>query len=127
VQVGGNFTLAPTSAETRPALFVAGGIGITALSSMIGHLAELEAQNQQGAAQEAAKLHVPLLLYSGAKPLCCSSWDRAVRTAVCIHWACLLSLVADSGPAGWLQICSSATLLRRLASAQHRPAHVDKL
>lgn len=65
VQIGGTFTLAPTSAE-RPSLFVAGGIGITALSSMIGHLAELEAQDKQGAAQEAARLHVPLLLYSGA-------------------------------------------------------------
>lgn len=56
VQVGGTFTLAPSSVH-RPALFVAGGIGITCLSSMLGHLVDLEGRQQ------------PLLLiYSAASP-----------------------------------------------------------
>lgn len=56
VQVGGTFTLAPSSVH-RPALFVAGGIGITCLSSMLGLLVDLEGRQQ------------PLLLtYSAASP-----------------------------------------------------------
>jgi ferredoxin-NADP reductase len=56
VQVGGTFTLAQSS-EHRPALFVAGGIGITCLSSMLGHLVDMEGRQQ------------PLLLmYSAASP-----------------------------------------------------------
>lgn len=80
VEVGGSFTLCPSS-TTQPTLFVAGGIGITCLSSMLGHLVELEQQGGQGqgerGAQELAQqggerqggrsvlVPPPLLMYSG--------------------------------------------------------------
>lgn len=40
VRVGGDFVLQPDSLTTQASLFIAGGIGITALASMIGHIAE---------------------------------------------------------------------------------------
>jgi hypothetical protein len=64
VEVGGSFTLSPSS-TTRPTLFVAGGIGITCLSSMLGHLVELEQQAGQGQGQRGAQVPPPLLMYSG--------------------------------------------------------------
>jgi hypothetical protein len=66
VQVGGTFTLAPTS-TTRPTLFVAGGIGITCLSSMLGHLAELEAQASKCTDTTAAVLRCAAVAW------CCSN------------------------------------------------------
>uniref|UniRef100_A0A383VK06 FAD-binding FR-type domain-containing protein n=1 Tax=Tetradesmus obliquus TaxID=3088 RepID=A0A383VK06_TETOB len=70
VAVGGSFTLQPDSCS-KPCLFVAGGIGITALSSMLGSLVEQQQQHQQQQQPNAGPLHQPhrpFLLYSAAEP-----------------------------------------------------------
>jgi hypothetical protein len=92
VEVGGSFTLSPSS-TTRPTLFVAGGIGITCLSSMLGHLVELEQTGGHGLEQEAgqelqqqggqgqgergAQVPPPLLMFSGVLQ------QRQLTDAVC--------------------------------------------
>lgn len=62
VQVGGSFVLEPSS-SSGACLFVAGGIGITALSSMV--LSLVEQQQQLG--QAGSEQQRPFLLYSGEK------------------------------------------------------------
>jgi hypothetical protein len=61
VAVGGSFTLSQDS-YSKPCLFVAGGIGVTALSSMLASLVE---QKQQQRAEVCPSHLRPLLLYSG--------------------------------------------------------------
>ncbi|WIA32145.1 hypothetical protein OEZ86_002995 [Tetradesmus obliquus] len=69
VAVGGSFTLTAES-SSKPCLFVAGGIGITALFSMLGSVVEQQQQQQQQQ-PNAGELHQPrqpFLLYSAAEP-----------------------------------------------------------
>lgn len=83
VRTGGTFTLAPDS-HMRPCLFIAGGIGITALSSMILHLAEL--------CQGDKETHVPpLLMYSGDAGGVLASFSRA-NSCCMLHHATLLHI-----------------------------------
>ncbi|KAF8071156.1 emp24 domain-containing protein [Scenedesmus sp. PABB004] len=70
LRVGGAFVL-PPDAAARPCLFVAGGIGITALAAMATHLADRRAaaatqQQHHHHQQQAAP--PPLLLYSASCP-----------------------------------------------------------
>jgi ferredoxin-NADP reductase len=67
VAVGGSFTLSQDSCS-KPCLFVAGGIGITALSSMLASL--MEQQQQQKAEVYSSQLR-PFLLYSGQCAMPC--------------------------------------------------------
>lgn len=64
VKVGGSFTLAQNSSQ-KPSLFVAGGIGITALSSMIADLVEQQQAEAQAAAGAERRVPRPFILYSG--------------------------------------------------------------
>jgi hypothetical protein len=69
VQVGGEFVLQESSVSS-PCLFVAGGIGITALLPMIAHLAEQQQLHTQldqwyDGPCSARSLPRPVLLYSG--------------------------------------------------------------
>lgn len=65
LKVGGSFTLPPGVLVGDPLLFIAGGIGITALASMLATLAEQV--QPAAAAQRAAAARRPMLLYSGAR------------------------------------------------------------
>jgi hypothetical protein len=66
VVVGGSFTLCQDSYR-KPCLFVVGGIGITALASMLASVVEQQQQQQQqGQEPEACTSQLrPFLLYSG--------------------------------------------------------------
>jgi hypothetical protein len=94
VAVGGSFTLCQDS-YSKPCLFVAGGIGITALSSMLASL--VEQQQQQKA--EVSDSQRSFLLYSGqcAMPSvvcnvhrrsCCLSSLRQQGTSIVSSIAC---------------------------------------
>jgi len=62
VRVGGSFHLQPASLAGAPSLFIAGGIGITALAAMVGHLVQASAATPGGAGGRAQ------LIYSARAP-----------------------------------------------------------
>jgi hypothetical protein len=109
VAVGGTFTLLQDSYR-RPCLFVAGGIGITALSSMLASIVEQQQQQQQqSGAQTSTQLPRPFLLYSGQCVVQPQS-PTAAAVLACATPACCPACVLNSRPL--LADCKLRTLVQ---------------
>eukprot|EP00878_Enallax_costatus_P014725 GHUV01015407.1.p1 GENE.GHUV01015407.1~~GHUV01015407.1.p1 ORF type:complete len:203 (+),score=46.60 GHUV01015407.1:571-1179(+) len=98
VKVGGDFTLQPES-STQPSLFVAGGIGITALSSMIAVL--VQQQKELSSADSSRRPLRPYVMYSGALTSYCCRLPSLLSSTACsaqlrtAYGACWLTVKAD--------------------------------